>query len=241
MRPRDLTILLVALLLSINAQAQEHLRLHVTSGFPAPVSDYFESVMKELDVRLDDIRITFETLPAERSLDLVNRGINDAECCRIPVAVMPRYQNLVPLQQSFHTIQYVAFSRAGLEPIEAFDDLRPYSVGTVQGWRLAVREIERVQPREQYILNTPAQLMEMLHLGRIEVAVLGLLTGLDAARDAGISDLQVHKNPPLAALPLVLMLNKRHQELAQRLDSAILDMHKDGTIARLRKSLLNAK
>ena len=241
LRKFSVVISLLTFCLPPGSVAAEPQSLHITTGFTPPVSDYFRAVLKNLDKRLPGISIDFEELAAERSLDLVNRGINDAECCRIPKAVTDHYPHLIPLHNSFHTVRFVAFSKRQDLPITRFEDLKPYAVGTVQGWRLAVREIKRIAPREQYILNTPEQLMEMLKKDRIEIAVMGLLSGLKALHQAGLEGVHTYRHPPLAELPLVLMLNDRHQQLAAPIDETIQAMKADGTIKHLKEAILHGR
>ena len=228
------------LLVSSACLAEVPLQLHVTTGFTPPVSDYFGDVLRELDQRMPDVEFSFEEMSAERSLDLVNRAINDAECCRFPKVIVDKYPNLLPIGQSFHTVRFVAFSKRDDLQLRTFDDLKPYSVGTVQGWRLAVKGIERVSPREQFILNDPTQLMEMLAKDRIEIAVVGLLSGLEAMREIGLQGVHAYQDPPLAAVPLVMMLNQRHRALVGPIDQALLQMQRDGTIPDLQQKMLDS-
>jgi len=79
-------ILLGALLLPQSAFAKE---LHFSTGFTPPISDFYKRVFKEADKRLDGVTISFEVLPAERLLQLVNSGVNDGECCCIPAMSLP--------------------------------------------------------------------------------------------------------------------------------------------------------
>lgn len=58
--------------------------LHITTGFTSSVSGFYKNALSEADKRLENIEISFEVSPAERSLILANSGINDDECYCIP-------------------------------------------------------------------------------------------------------------------------------------------------------------
>lgn len=215
------------------------LHLHLTTGFTQPVSGFYRRVIEELDRRMPRLRFSFEEMSAERSLELANRGINDGECCRFPEVIVGKYPNLLPLQESFFAARFVAFSKDANLPLHKFDDLKPYSVGTVQGWRLAVREIKRVDPRDNYVLSTPLQLMEMLKKDRIQVAVVGLLSGLHALHEIGLEGVHAYKEEPLASVPLVMMLNRQHADLRESIDQTLRKMKQDGTIQRMYDEMID--
>lgn len=231
--------LLAALLLmwfcNIGSAAQH---LHITTGFTPPVSDYFRLVLAEADRRLEDISISFEVLPAERSLKLVDAGVNDGECCRIPEVIYSTYSNMVTVPVSFHAVRFSAFSKRRDIAINSFADLKPYSIGTVKGWRAAVDGIQRLQPREAHIVTRPEQLFMMLQQDRIDFGVMGYLSGLKV-----ISELQLHDiraiDPPLLEKKLFLLLATRNQALVPEFTRVFNEMIDDGTTERLFKEIIS--
>lgn len=122
--------------------------LHITTGFTSPVSDFYNRVLTEADKRSDIISISFEVIPAERSLILVNQGINDAECCRIPGVVTREYKNLIAINVSFFSARFSAFGKNNSTHIKNFEDLKPFSVGTVEGWKIAVIKVKETVPQK---------------------------------------------------------------------------------------------
>lgn len=212
-------------------------RLHITTGFTSPVSDFYNSVLAEADKRLSDISISFEVLPAERSLALADQGINDADCCRIPAVVTKEYNNLMPVDTSFYSARFSAFSKDRNTPITRFEDLRPYSVGTVAGWKIAVNKVKAINPAEIHIVTTPEQLFHMLDQDRLDYGVVGYLSGLESLSKLGITTVYAIK-PPLVEKQLYLMLNKKHKDLIPVFNNVIAEMEKDGTIDRLYSDLI---
>lgn len=89
-------------------------QLHISTGFTSPVSDFYASVLTEAGKRMKDISISFEVLPAERSLVLVNDGVNDAECCRVPAVLLKEYKNLIPINVSFFRYVLARLVKTGI-------------------------------------------------------------------------------------------------------------------------------
>lgn len=235
---KNLPLFIVFFLVSnISFQATADTKLNFSTGFTPPVSTFFNTVLTEVDHRLPDISINFEALPAERSLNLSDRGINDGECCRIPAAVKQHYKNLIPINESFMSVRFSAFEKQHLTTIKSFADMKPYTVGTVKGWKLAVKKLEEFKPAETHIVTTPEQLFKMLDQGRIDYGVMGYLSGLKSISNLKLKNIKAI-SPPLAEKPLYLMLHKKHKNLIPIFNSVIAGMNNDGTIKRLYSELL---
>lgn len=231
-------IFISTLLLSlISTQSRSETHLHISTGFTPPVSDFFNSVLAEVDKRLTDISISFEALPAERSLVLVNQGINDADCCRIPAVVTDQYNNLVPIDESFFSARFSVFAKKNKPHVSSFKDLKPFSVGTVEGWKIAVKKIKETAPEEVHIVTTPEQLMQMLEQDRLDYGVVGYLSGLKSISLLNIDSLEAI-DPPLVEKPLFLILNKKHKTLTPVFNKVLKEMKNDGTINRLYSELI---
>lgn len=235
---KNKSLFIIALLLNIiNFQVTAETKLHFSTGFTSPVPHFFNAVFIEMDKRLPKISISFEALPAERSLSLSEQGINDGDCCRIPAVVMGHYKNFIPVNESFMSVRFSAFEKKHLTTIKSFADMKPYTVGTVKGWKLAVKKLEKFKPAETHIVTTPEQLFKMLDQGRIDYAVMGYLSGLKSISSLKLKNIKAII-PPLAKKPLYLMLHKKHKNLVPRFNRVIVDMKNDGTIKRLYNKLL---
>ena len=221
-------VVLVSLLLSATCGADPR-PFTVNTGFTPPVSTIFEKIVGEAFRRLS-IEVDFQEVSAERSLILVNEGTDDAECCRIPQVVLKQYKDLVTVPESVFEVRFSAFATSPDVTIETWGDLKPYSVGTVTGWKILVNNIQRIAPREYYELSDPAAMFRMLDKGRLEVATLGHLSGIKVVDELGLQDIVRPLQPPLAARELYLMLNKRHADLVPQLTRTLQAMKADGTI-----------
>lgn len=237
---RNFITWVIATLLSLsNSICVAETRLHITTGFTTPVSDFYKHVLTEIDKRLPDISISFEVLPAERSLVLANQKVNDGECCRIPAVLTKQYKNLVPVNESFFTARFSAFGKVRSAEITSFEDLKPFSVGTVEGWKIAVNKVLEAKPVEVHIVTTPEQMFRMIEQGRLDYGVVGYLSGLKSISRLGFDTIEASE-PPLIEKPLYLMLHIEHKNLIPVLDAEIKAMKQDGTINRLYSKLINS-
>ncbi len=211
--------------------------LHITTGFTPPVSDFFRQVLAEADRRLPDVTIGFEVLPAERSLELVEKGFNDGDCCRIPAVITQSYKRFIAVNESFYSVRFSAFARQPDLAIQSFSDLKPYAVGTVKGWKAAVNRVHAIGPAREYVVTSPEQLFQMLDMGRIDVGVMGYASGLKAISDLQLKDIYALE-PPLLKKELFLMLSDKHASLVPVFETVFKAMREDGTIERLYQDML---
>lgn len=213
--------------------------LHITTGFTPPLSDFYYQVLSEAARRMGDVSVNFEVLPAERSVDLVSKGVNDGECCRIPAVINKVYDNVSFCSESFVSVRFNAFAKDADLPIKSFADLKPYSVGTVRGWKIAVIKVHEVEPAIEMVVTSPEQLFEMLDGGRVDVGVMAYASGLKAISDLGLNGIHALE-PALLEVPLYLMLAAKHAALVPRFDEAVRKMKQDGTVERLYMEMINS-
>lgn len=213
--------------------------LHVNTGFTPPVSTIYSRVLAEAGQTIG-VNIHVQPVSAERSLQLVAEGIDDAECCRVKPIIEREFPSLVPVKPSFYTARFVAFTRSPEIRITQWDDLKPYSVGTVTGWKIHVNNIRRIQPVESHILDSADAMFKMLDNQRIDVALLGDLNGLYELRRQGISRFHLHA-PALAEVPLHLLLNEGNADLAEPLGDALQEMLDRGRVAQIIEQVMSSQ
>ncbi len=213
--------------------------LYITTGFTSPVSDFYASVLAEAGKRLKNITINFEALPAERSLALANQGINDGDCCRIPDIMTSEYTNLEPINESFFSARFSAFTKNNNTQIKNFKDLKPYSVGTVTGWKIAVIKLKEIKPEKLHIVATPQQMLKMLEQDRLDYGVVGYLSGLHTIASLELNNIKAIE-PPLVKKQLYLLLHNKHKNLIPVFENVFKKMKDDGTIDRLYKNLIKS-
>ncbi len=230
-------LLAICLLFSNNALSGEH--LVVNTGFTPPVSTVFNKLLTEAAKRLG-MTLELHEISGERALALADEGVADAECCRIPEIVLRQYHNLIPVSEGVFVVNFSAFARNPEIRISRWEDLKPYSVGTVTGWKILVQNMQRIEPKQSFVLDKPESLFRMLDNGRVEVALLGELSGIDAINKLNIKNIST-LTPPLASNTLYLMFNKRHEKLAPKFAATLKAMQADGTAKRITDEVVNGK
>lgn len=231
---------IITLSLSLtNAICMAETHIHITTAFTPPVSDFYNSVLTEMDRRLPEISISFEELPAERSLVLANKKVNDGDCCRIPAVVVNEYKNLIAVNESFFIARFSAFGKVRSAEIKNFEDLKPFSVGAVAGWKIAVNGVKKVKSAEVHIVTTPDQMFQMIDQDRLDYGVVGYLSGLESISRLGFDTIKAVE-PPLIEKPLFLLLHVEHKNLIPVLDAEIKAMKQDGTIDRLYTKIIKS-
>ncbi|MGB0468279.1 MAG: substrate-binding periplasmic protein [Pontibacterium sp.] len=222
---------------TLSLQAAER-TLHVNTGFTPPVSAIYDQVLREAGEKIG-IDVRLQTVSAERSLQLVTDHIDDAECCRIKAIIEKAYPDLTPVEPSFFSVRFVAFTRTDAIKIRHWDDLKPYSAGTVTGWKIHVNNLKRVQPARAHILDSVQSLFKMLDNHRIDVALLGDYNGLYELSRQGITQYHM-QSPPLAEVPLHLLLNKKNADLAKPLGQALKGMQDNGRVDQIIQQVMDA-
>ena len=208
--------------------------LKINTGFTPPVSELLQEIMQHTFDRAG-LKMAFHAQPAERSIALVARGIDDGECCRIPAAIAKDYPDLLQVPELVFTARFSAFAKHPLPPISGFNSLKPYSVATVSGWKILVNNLNKVKPETLHIMDNASAMFQVLQLDRIDIATYGYLSGLDSLSELGLTDIAVIE-PPLASAPLYLYLNRKHAELIPQLSQAIRELKADGTLDKIIRS-----
>lgn len=212
---------LLWLFIVFNASAE----LHISCGFRAPQTTFYQAVISEALSRIN-LKLKFHELPAERSIQMVNAGVMDGECSRVPKAVA-NYKNLIKVPEKIWDIKFTSFVMSDSIKIKAWQDLKPYHVATVAGFKMAENIIPNINPKSFIVLPNVSALFKMLEAGRIDVAVLTELTGKTKLKELNIRGVYIQK-PPLAAVPLYLMLYKKHAALVDPLRKIFSEMKEEG-------------
>ncbi|QKQ25944.1 hypothetical protein [Candidatus Reidiella endopervernicosa] len=159
--------------------------LRINTGFTPPVSGLLEQIMIEAFKRVD-VEMSFYELPAERSLKLVVSGVDDGDCCRIPRAIRRDYPGLIRVPESVYVARFSAFAKRPVPEVLSWNDLKPYNVATVTGWKIIVNNLRRVSPATTHVVDHPQSMFEMLQRDRIDIASFGYLSGLWRLKQQGL-------------------------------------------------------
>ncbi len=221
-------ILAVALFLTtLTTQAADDTVYRINTGFVAPVADVYRLIIEEAFSRLG-LKVDFREVPAERSIKLVDSGVDDGDCCRI-WEINKTFPSLVPVPLEVINIDFVAFSNDPAVSISNWDTQAPYDVGVVHGWKILEVGLAQHPPRKVFTLTSPESMFSMLDKKRIQVATIDRLAGYKTATDLGLSGVRVHE-PPLVSRPLYLQLHTKHRELVPKLTHILATMRAEGLL-----------
>ena len=216
-------------------------RLYINTAFGPPIStptgDGFFDRLMDLIFRDLGYRVTIQTPPAERALMLANLGIDDGDGPRIPTLdIADAYINLIAVPEPILDVEFVAFTGSLRFETEGWESLNPYTVAIVTGWKILERNI--LGTEELILVKDADSLFHLLKSGRTEVAVIDRLSGLVAAKEAGMNYFNILE-PPLARTPMLLYLHRKHEWLGQTIASKLRALKDDGTYARLERETLS--
>lgn len=238
MRKQLLLGLLYLLGLAAPIYAQQPLSLNTFAGPPLSTPDhngYYDRILLEAFRRLKS-PITIGHLPAERSLQNADRGIDDGDFVRI-AGLEKRYVNLVMVPEKLDDFEFVAFATT----VNLFDSswasLTPYHVGIVRGWKILEEHLAGV--KELIHVKNQEQLFTLLKNGRVDVVIYARHEGYGLAKQLGIVNCRALE-PPLAVRPMYLYLNKKHAGLVAPLAEVLKKMKEEGVIADIARQTLPA-
>ena len=236
-----LSALSLLLLRSAPASAAEpQLHLVLNSPFSAPITSaqkdgFLDLLYAELFSRLG---ITFEIqlLPGERALRNAEAGIDDGDVCRID-GLERYYPNLIRINEPVMEYRMVIFSRDLDFTVTGVETLQPHRLGILSGWKI-LEEATAEHPRRLRLESTD-QLFLMLAAGRLELALIDRLPGLEAIRRLEIDGVR-ELSPPLLTGMWYLYLHRKHAALLPAIDEELRRMKADGSYERIRRQALAA-
>lgn len=196
-------------------------------------SGFLDLLYRELFARLG-IAFEIQSLPAERALQNANSGIDDGEICRI-AGLESIYSNLVHTTEPVMQYQMAVFSRERNFPVTGPESLMPYELGIVTGWKILERTT--LQHPSRIMVDSVDQLFRMLDQGRVEIALIERLVGMEAINRLGIKGVRI-LSPPFLSGDWFLYLHKKHQALIPRIDAELRRMKQDGGYERIRQQAL---
>ncbi len=194
---------------------------------------FLDLLYRELFGRLGmDFKI--QILPAERALQNADVGIDDGEISRV-AGLESIYLNLVRTTESVFQYQMVVFSRERDFPVSGPESLMPYGLGIVTGWKILERTTKQHPSRT--MVDSVDQLFRMLDQGRVEIALIDRLVGVEALNRLGVKGVRV-LSPPFLVGDWFLYLHKKHQTLIPIIDAELRKMKQDGTYERIWQQVL---
>ncbi len=226
---RYLLIFLI-MLASIPSLASDALKIGTTMAPPLSVPEgtgMLDLLVKEAFARAG-VDVELVTLPSERGLISAASGQTDGDINRV-AGLSKEYPELVQVDESNMTYEFMAFTRRKDLSVRGWDDLRGLNVGFITGWKIFENNVTAKTITK---VDNPAQLFTLLEKDRVDVVLFDRWGGGHQLRQLGCADATVME-PPLATRDMFLYLNHQHQSLAPQLAQALRDMKSDGTYDRI--------
>jgi polar amino acid transport system substrate-binding protein len=224
-----LLVVSVALLSSLTASAVR-LTLAVPISKKNMLTEMSQAVLSEAARRLGD-ELIFEPLPQERALVNINAGVLDGDSLRSVDLDLKPYPNLVRVRVPIAYDDLVAYGIGKVFKPAGLASLKPYKVVTIR-----IKELEQLGPEYRFtFVASNDQAFNMLRLGRVDLAVLPRSVSCEAVH-AGYNEILVQE-PALEHVEFVAHLHKSHAGLAREMERTLLQMKKDGSMARIQNEV----
>ncbi len=233
---RVLAALLVAAAALSGARA-EPLRLNTGVGAPYVTPDrqgFLDLLVAEMFGRTGRAAEMQVYPSAERALLNANSGLDDGDALRVR-GLEAIYPNLVRVDETLLSNDFVAYSLRHDFPVGGFEALRPYAIGIIVGWKIFEKNL--ADGYDVTAVQDPRQLFTLLANGRTDLVLFEGWQGRWLARDMGLPVKVLQ--PPLVTTEMFLYLNARHADLAPRAAEALRAMKRDGTYAAIRARTLD--
>lgn len=165
-------------------------------------------------------KVELVLLPSQRSIEenLANPNI-DAEFARARGAA-DALPNCIIVPVSLLKTQSVCFIKDKSIKIETLDDLKKYSVGTIRGFPVVEKAMEKYSPK---ILTTTEQAMKMLNENRVQVVVVIKALGKLTIEGLKLENISI-TGPPVTEHKIYHYINKRHKNLVPSLTKALSEL-----------------
>lgn len=212
--------------------------LTITSGRGEPFVNaehdgFYDLIVKNMFQRIN-IEAKTVLLPSERSLINANTGVNDGNIARIE-GLEKKYRNLVMVPGKIINFDFVAFTKNKRLKIQRWQDLEPYNVAFINGWKVFEKKVTYYKSLVR--TRDSAQLFNLLKKDRIDIALYDLWSGVWRVKQ---NTSQIYYLlPPIASYQLYLYINKKHENLVPQLSAALQSMKDDGTYQKIYDQTLN--
>lgn len=180
------------------------------------------------------LQVDAKPLPSARATTEARAGHVDGEVARI-ATFASSYPELIRVDPPYFSFQTVAYgkNKAHLK-LKSAADLRGYKVGIVRGVQhsenatVGVSDLTRV--------NNVEQLLNMLEMGRFDIAVDTRLSGEFMLKKLGITD--ISEIGVLGQQDLHLYLHVRHQLLVPTIGKTFKRLKDSGELQRITQSVV---
>ncbi|KAB1440770.1 substrate-binding periplasmic protein [Pseudodesulfovibrio senegalensis] len=224
-------ILLLTVFTPLDAHGDDAFTIAISCPFESKCSaPELENMLTEAYARAG-YAVRFQYMPRLRALHSADNGSANAVAVCSQEALSD-FHKLKTLPSPILKVAVAAFSLNPAVSITRRRDLEKYTVGIIRGQYLTARLTEELMAK-RHVTNTMKNLVSMLQDGRVDAILLSRTTARIFLAESNIHDYA--ESEPLATSYLYHAINisSYSSEQAERVNKALEDMIKDGTMARL--------
>ncbi|MBF0251499.1 MAG: transporter substrate-binding domain-containing protein [Alphaproteobacteria bacterium] len=227
-------LLCAALPAVASAESDASKTLTLATAASSPLADeagegFFQLISAEMFKRVGKTAKVV-VVPAERAITNANLGIDDGVIPRIK-GMEKMYPDLRMVPEPFMTFDFTAFTRNPDISVASWDDLKPYDLGIVTGWKIL--EVKTADAPSVTKVTTLEQLFGLLQRDRAQVVLAERWMAAHQATALKMDDVRALE-PPLASMPMFIYVHKTHEALIEPLAEALRVMKADGTYDAIR-------
>ncbi len=228
-------------LLGINNIAAETLVIETIYKAPLSTPDskgLIDLITKERFAR-SGLNVILQPISNVQALEQANSGVFDGDIMRVNGADK-KYPNLIKVPGVvMEAFDFMAFTKnRDLKLPEGWKSLKAYRVAVAQDWVLIKKRLAEFDIVPAESLSNPSQLFSALHRGKVDVVVFERTMGYEVLKSFGFKDI-IAIEPPIDSEKMYLYLNKKHEALVPKLEDALKNMIKDGTVKKLTDDILS--
>lgn len=195
--------------------------------FFSALGDGPKYVLKEAYSRLN-IAIKVKLMSGERALWMANEGIADGDLIRI-ANIHQRYPNLLMVPTPVFFIEQVAFTKKIVFPVNGWESLSPYHIGTIIGMKVVE---DATKGMNVVTFSSYQQVLQSVHNGQTDIGVLPRINTLMEIKKLQLTDINILE-PSIMSIPLYHYLHNKHKDLLPKLEQVLQTMEKEGMIKKL--------
>ena len=189
-----------------------------------------QQVLRQAYHRLG-VSIRFVTLPNARIRELLETEELDGVDYRISDAPVGDLKKISP---AITYEEFVVYTVNKIFKVDGYSSLRPYSIGYLSGARIFEDKLRGMRVDTAPTLES---LFRKLVAGRTDLAI-DSSSGICLIRKLGLTQIQT-LNHPLERILGYHWLSGRHAELIPKLEATLRLMDKDGSIAKIQKTVIS--
>ena len=212
---------------SVNAQGRQ-----LTFVFPQEKNAFHDAAAEIIRQAYATLNVTvvYKTYPAERALQMSNKGLSDGELVRIK-DIETKYPNLIRIPVSHVTAEQMAFGKDASVKIDGWKSLKPYRLVFHRGYKVAEQNTVGMN---RHLTGTDIIAFKMGDKGRMDIVIANRFTGAKVIQDQGLKHI-VMLTPPLQRNPLYHYVHSRHRDLVDDVTRVLKSMQSQGDFSKILK------